>query len=290
MKARFSLFVILFLAIFQVACNLSQFITPTPHGDPLAPTPVAGNLQELTPTPHSTSTSIPLTTGTETVQGGTGQGPSVILNLNGVAESFALQVIASVLPGENSAWWEPMPQYTLISLAGYPIANDLIKPRMIIYPAEELEKANENAGKLVASLQSLIQSPREIPNMPFLPLTGDIQMMHAHLQYLDFKTGQGLRYLVEFGNGISPINNAGLIYTYQGITSDGKYYVTAVLPVNHPSLPADANITGKEPPEFQSDYPAYRAAVAGSLNIQAPNTFTPDLTQLDAMLSTLDIQ
>jgi hypothetical protein len=115
-------------------------------------------------------------------------------------------------------------------------------------------------------------------------------MMHPHIQYLDFRNGQGLRYLTEYGNGISPIHNAGLIYTYQGITGDGKYYVAAVLPVNHPSLPADATVTGNEPPSFQSDYPQYKMDIAQSLNVQAPATFTPDLTRLDAMLSSLKIE
>ena len=68
--------------------------------------------------------------------------------------------------------------------------------------------------------------------MPFLPLFNAAQVMHTHLQYLDFKNGQGLRYLTEFDQGIIPINNYELIYTYQGLTGDGKYYVAAVLPVN----------------------------------------------------------
>ena len=87
-----------------------------------------------------------------------------------------------------------------------------------------------------------------------------------------------------------PINNYELIYTYQGLTSDGKYYVAAVLPVNHPSLPADGKVTGKEPPEFTSDFPTYLANVVKALNPQAANTFTPDLTQLDAMMSSLEIK
>jgi hypothetical protein len=114
-------------------------------------------------------------------------------------------------------------------------------------------------------------------------------MMHPHIQYLDFKNGQGVRYLTEYSNGISPISNSGLIYTYQGITSDGRYYVAAVLPVNHPSLPADSTVTGSEPPTFQSNYQQYKLDTAQSLNVQAPATFAPDLTLLDAIMSSLKI-
>ena len=186
--------------------------------------------------------------------------------------------------------WEVLPEYTRVTLQGYPISSHLMKPQIFIYPVEDLGKANEGAGKIAASLQTLLQSPQEIPNMPFLPLFNAAQVMHAQIQYLDFKNGQGLRYLTEFDQGILPINNYELIYTYQGLTSDGKYYVAAVLPVNHPSLPADEKVTGNEPPEFTSDFPAYLANVVKTLNPQAANTFTPDLTQLDAMMSSLEIK
>ena len=46
--------------------------------------------------------------------------------------------------------------------------------------------------------------------------------MHSQVQYLDFKNGTGVRYLTQFDQGILPINNYELVYTYQGLTSDGK--------------------------------------------------------------------
>ena len=126
--------------------------------------------------------------------------------------------------------------------------------------------------------------------MPFLPLFNAKQMMHSHTQYLDFQNGLGLRYLTWFSQGIVPVNNSELIYTYQGITSDGKYYVAAVLPINHSSLPTDGIITGNETPEFSSDYDTYLMNVAASLNTQSAKGFSPDLTQLDALMSSLEIK
>ena len=72
--------------------------------------------------------------------------------------------------------------------------------------------------------------------------------------------------------------------------SDGKYYVAAVLPINHSSLPVDSTVTGSEPAEFASDYVGYLASVAADLNTQAGSTFSLDLTTLDAMLSSLEIK
>jgi hypothetical protein len=118
---------------------------------------------------------------------------------------------------------------------------------------------NEGTGQIAARLQALIQAPQEMTPMPFLPLFNAAQVMHTHVQYLDFKTGQGLRYLTMFSQGIVPINNNELIYTYQGLTSDRRYYVAAVLPVTHPSPPADGNVSGKEPPELPATSSAYLA-------------------------------
>ena len=207
-----------------------------------------------------------------------------------LASGFQIETVAAVPASDNAPYWEVLPEYTRVTLQDYPIQSHILKPQIFIYPVQELGEANEGAGQIVASLQTLLQQPAEIPNMPFMPLYNASQMMHVHVQYLDFTNGQGLRYLTQFAQGFVPINNTELIYTYQGLTSDGKYYVAAVLPVTHPSLPADEGVTGNEPPEFSSDFPAYVANVAASLNTQAANTFTPDLTELDAMLSSLEIR
>jgi hypothetical protein len=213
----------------------------------------------------------------------------IVLDTGSVANGFQTETIAAV-PAGDAPYWEMLPEYTQITLQGYPISDHLMTPQIFIYPVEELQAVNEGTEPIVTSLQTLLQSPQEIPNMPFLPLFNAQQVMHAHLQYLDFQDGQGLRYLTQFDQAFIPISNDELIYTYQGLTSDGKYYVAAVLPVNHPSLPADGAVTGNEPLEFTSDFPTYLANVVASLNPQAANTFTPDLTQLDAMMSSLEVK
>jgi hypothetical protein len=212
------------------------------------------------------------------------------MDTGNIASGFQTEMVAAVPASDNAPYWEVLPEYTKVTLQGYPISSHIMKPQIFIYPVEELGKVNEGAGQIVVSLQTLLQSPQEIQNMPFLPLFNAAQVMHVHTQYQDFKNGKGVSYLTQFDQAPLPINNSELIYTYQGLTSDGKYYVAAVLPVNHPSLPADGNVTGNEPPEFTNDFPAYLANVVSALNPQAANSFIPDLTQLDAMMSSLEIK
>ena len=212
------------------------------------------------------------------------------LDKGSLVTGFPTETVAAVTDSNASPYWEVLPEYTRVTLQGYPISNHLIKPQIFIYPVMDLGKINEGAGKIADSLQDLLKSPQEITNMPFMPLYNASQMMHVQVKYLDFRNGKGVRYLTQFTQGFVPINNNELIYTYQGLTGDGKYYVAAVLPVNHPSLPADGKVTGKEPPEFTSAFPTYVANVAKALKPQAANSFAPDLTQLDALMSSLDIR
>ncbi len=268
-----------FLAITLLLSACYPATSPTAQPDPATATaPVATS--EPTATMAPPATAVPAADSS----------PEFTLDTGSMATGFQSETVAAVSASDNAPYWEVLPEYTRVTLQGYPITSHLMQPQIFIYPAEDLTAVNEGAGTIVNSLQTLLQSPQEVPNMPFLPLFNAAQVMHTHLQYLDFKSGQGLRYLTEYDQGILPINNYELIYTYQGLTGDGKYYVAAVLPVTHPSLPADGTVTGNEPTEFTSDFPAYLANVVNSLNPQAANTFTPDLTQLDAMMSSLEIK
>lgn len=139
-------------------------------------------------------------------------------------------------------------------------------------------------------MQNLLQSQQAGQYLPFLPLFNASQALHAQDKYLDFKNGKGVRFLTQFDQAPLPINNFELIYTYQGLTADGNFYVAAVLPINHPSLPADNKITGKEPPEFTSDFPKYLANTASALEQQPAGSFTPDLAKLDAMMSSWEVK
>ncbi len=265
---------IITLMVFLLLSACSSTGSIVTEADPTATSvPVA----TLEPTATMVATAVPATD--DSLQ--------ISLDTSGIAAGFTME---TVTPAVDGPYWEVLPQYTQLTLQNYPISNHLMTPQIFVYPVEELQAINEGTKPIVASLQTLIESPQEVTPMPFLPLFNAQQVMHAHVQYLDFQDGQGLRYLTQYDQAFIPINNNELIYTYQGLTSDGKYYVAAVLPVHHPSLPPNGTVTGNEPPEFTSDFPTYLANVVAALNPQAADTFTPDLTQLDVMMSSLEVK
>lgn len=244
------------------------------------------------PAPTETSTN-PVDTAapTEAPAEETGQGaPAVTIDLNGVAQDFTSQVIEAVPASADHPWWEAMPQYMQLTLQGYPISGHLMQAQIYVYPVEDLG-VNEVAGQVPESLQALLQSQQAGDLIPYLPPYNAAQVMHAQVGYLDFKNGSGVRYLTQFDQAVLPINNYELHYTFQGLTSDGKYYVAAVLPVNLPGLPADGNVDLDNPPaNFVEDFPAYLAGTVDMLNGQPASAFTPDLSTLDAMMGSLEIK
>jgi hypothetical protein len=282
-KTRFGLMSQLLTALLAGALLLSACAPAVPATMLPEPTEIPSPVATMEPAP----TTAPQATAALPPQAAA---PQLSINTGGLASGLQTEIVPAVSAADNGPFWDLLPQYTRVTLQDYPLGNHIMKAQIFIYPVAELGKTNEGAGNIADALQTLLKSPQDLETMPFMPLYNASQVMHVQTQFLDFKNGQGVRFLTQFDQAFIPVNNSELIYSYQGLTSDGKYYVAAVLPVNHPSLPADGNVTGKEPPEFTSDFPTYMANVVKSLNPQAANTFTPDLTQLDAMISSIEIK
>jgi hypothetical protein len=143
-------------------------------------------------------------------------------------------------------------------------------------------------------LQNLLKTKPTVPEstpipgvnqqLPFLPLLDQQQMMQAQISYFNFKNGQGIRYLTQFSQGFNPINNHDLVYTYQGLSDDGKYYISAILPVNLSSLPSGAS------PIPGDNYDSYVAGIVQQLNSQQPIDFKPGLSYLDDLMASFEIK
>jgi hypothetical protein len=103
-------------------------------------------------------------------------------------------------------------------------------------------------------------------------------------QVLPFSSGNGIRFLTQYSQFADPINNHEVFYTYQGLTSDGKYWISATLPISNPLLPAD----GTNPPNTQN-WDSYLAAMATQLNAQPPESYSPTITMLDALIASISI-
>jgi hypothetical protein len=115
------------------------------------------------------------------------------------------------------------------------------------------------------------------------------QMLRAQVAYLDFEGGSGVRFLTQYGHEPREINSGELFYTFQGITDDGHAYVSAFLPVSHPSLPVHLGTFRDAPDTGSWRYDEYIAWIEDRLNAQDASSFTPNLDQLDAIIRSLKV-
>ena len=217
---------------------------------------------------------------------------NITLDFSTLAQDVTIETVPAVQPNPEEAWWVAGPEYRLLTLQGYPITDNMLKPQIFVYPAGELASYNENMGKVGADLQALLQTQQAGDTLPFLPLYNSLQVMHPQLKYLDFTGGEGVRYLTQFNQGPVPINNSELIYTFQGLTSDGKYYVAAVLPVTNPELQAGPEFSAEYTQALTDNpgyYKEYITSTVNLLNQQPDGSFIPDLTTLDAMVRSITL-
>ncbi|MBE0697395.1 MAG: hypothetical protein IH586_10770, partial [Anaerolineaceae bacterium] len=160
-----------------------------------------------------------------------------------------------------------------------------------VYPVEDFRRLSSGAGDTIDSLETLLaQKPADAQHMPFLPIWNAAQVFHSNVQYLEFQNGSGVRYLTLYAQYAAPINNFDLFYTYQGLSADGRYYISAILPVTHPSLVEKADALTQAEMEAIAQDPKYYPTTSTKLSAEPGASFTPSLEMLDALVTSLNIQ
>lgn len=200
------------------------------------------------------------------------------------------QTMPSSADVEGGAYWELLPDYVEFSFDGFMGAEEVDFLALVnVYPVRELEALREDVAEVVTPeidlLRTLLEERPEfetVEDVPYLPLMNAAQVLWAQPQYLDFDGGSGVRYVTVFQQAPDAITGERLIYTFQGLTDDGEYYISASFPVSAPPLVADPVAY-----DVEMDNNAYRAEVIARLNPLAEEEFTPDLTLLDNLVRSL---
>ncbi len=207
----------------------------------------------------------------------------------GLANGTQNETVPQTSPDEPMLVW---PAHTKIVLQGYPLLDTLYKPQILIFPADEYQKISNDpasseydARTMISSLQSILSTqnfPLQGYYLPALPDQHARQIFHAQETILPFKNGNGIRYITEYSQAAFPAFGGGdMLYTFQGLTNDGKYYVSVMMPIDLADL---------EPmPESAANpaqYPDYLMKTISQIN-QAGNPFNPSIESLDALAESL---
>lgn len=270
------LFALFVLLLATLACVRA---TPTPP--PAVATPIEVPVGAATPEPGLPPTAAP--TPIPTTAGRMVTFENVRFSVpTGLAQSEFGEIVP---PATDGTPWDVTVQHIKFNFSGYPQAGALHQPVIVVYPTTGFDPAADT----IANLKDLLAArPADANPMPFLPLSNAAQMFRAQVKYLDFENGSGVRYLTQFGQGIWPVNNRDMFYTFQGLTADGQYYISAILPVAHSALPASGE--GADLAKLGEDYPGYIAGIRSQLDAQPESSFTPSLATLDALVQSIRIK
>ncbi len=282
-----------------LACS----VTGTPATEIASmPTIVAATLEALiTPTsPGATSaaTSAPVATQPGGTQVSFANVSFVIPP--GFASGAASETVPAV-DAQSGGPWEVAPAFTRFTLQAYPLQGEFFEPQIMVYPAQAYASVNAGANLSLQRLQAILANPAaQLTNdvLPRLPYANAEQIIGAQPKVISFHGGQGVRVLAEYSQGYVGIDNHDLFYHFEGLTSDGKSYIVAVLPVNAGFLPATGDPSASLPPggvPFPSTITSgtemqnYYQAVTDKLNGTSPDAFQPTLTLLDTFIESLQV-
>lgn len=194
----------------------------------------------------------------------------------------------------QSTGYAVWPQHIKISLVDYPLQaqESAYTPQILVFPADVYRHVDQCAEAQVRGLETILKTqtislPEPLPctfnpdTLPFLPDQKAAQVFHAAEKILPFQNGTGLRYITLYSQAAFPaVDNQYLFYTFQGLTGDGKYYVSVTLPVHLAAL--DGMATPQNADESSNSIQTARDL----LNQQEP-ALQPSLESLDALVQSI---
>jgi len=194
--------------------------------------------------------------------------------------------------------WGVAPEHVEFTLTGYLTTDDYFKPVVHVYPAQDYASANSWAASSLSRLQAVLSSPSiALTNdvLPTIPFNGAAAQLYAgQPKLLSFNGGNGVRMISFYAQFPAPITATGNFYHYEGLTSDGKYFVAVLFPILVPLQATTDNPSadGVTYPSDLSDNNAvnqYYQSITDKLGAASPDAFQPSLTLLDALIQSITV-
>jgi len=184
------------------------------------------------------------------------------------------------------------------------------KARIAVYPLDKFDDVYAISPQMVESINKQIAELRKVladlsfrPNgqIPHLEFEDSSDDFYVKARDFDFPSGSGIIFVTHWNIENDLISNRNLIYRFEGITADGKFYVTAETPVSVAFLPDDS------PQEFEgytydnlfkesanskaarARIEEYRNSISTRLEKLNSNDYSPNLEKFEAIISSLKV-
>ncbi len=225
------------------------------------------------------------------------EGETVQISLQGLADSFEWAVQPGFPPSTGPAGFGMSP-HILVTFDGEDPADVLAENgrRLYIFPNEAYQTvAGDPVINQVARLQELIEVGFGSDPMPLLPPPSSFMDRWAQYLPVDFTQGAGVRYVSDSParQQIGVWSNDVTAYYYQGLTEDGRFYLSLIWPVSTEALPATADDAPEDVKATATNpdtYDAYKEATQETLNNLSSAEFDPQLDKLDALVASIQLQ
>ena len=121
--------------------------------------------------------------------------------------------------------------------------------------------------------------------LPFMPVLPAAQVIRARARYHETEAVTGISYVTVYRQDASPFTGDEFIYTFQGISADGAYYVSAIFRPTTDIFPLEV-AADFDWEAFYDNVAVYFTESIAALNEAEPDDFAPSLTTLDALVET----
>lgn len=169
---------------------------------------------------------------------------------------------------------------TAIAFIDYEKVTSWISPQVVFYSVDDLAKTSFDLLDIATEMSDMMNNINAeyatvqdvYQNVPFLPYQSRQRTVNALPEKIDFTGGSGIRTIAVFGESIeSTSSSANLYYSFQGVSSDGNLYISAVFPIRSSILNG-------------------QAAAGVSWDAETVNSFVPSIEELDFYVKSLVIE
>ncbi len=174
------------------------------------------------------------------------------------------------------------PAHVLMLLNGAGQAGESSEqPQIYVFPLKGLQASFSGAERTevdrqIHQLRRIIErgdTRRDTTPIPVFPAQNGAQQFHTRLQAVHSAGVDGIRFITRHTQNLGPVSNRGLMYSFQGFSKDGDFYISALLPLQLQGLPET---------HFVDESVNFIDAAEG-------RAFSPSLEQYDALVGSLRV-
>jgi hypothetical protein len=204
------------------------------------------------------------------------------------------------------------PEHILFTFA---LGREYSKAHIAVYPLNEFPEAYSVSPELIKGMKEKIEGLRKVLQDPSFRLDDEIPRLpyrdagdnfYVKVRHFDFENGDGIIFVTHWMHGLDLVSNRNLLYRFEGVTRDGKYYVTGEMPVSVNFLPDDTpnefeGYTYENLYDFSGDpktyndrnptqrYRNYMESISNRLEKLQSREFSPNLEKFESVISSLQI-